>query len=149
MIHAVIDNNVLVSAVITPAGRAGHVFNALKSGQFVMIYSPSLWDELSEVLQRPRIRARYRLGDADIDDLLTLITLHGRQTETHCTITACRDVKDNNVLEAAVAGNADVIVTADNDLLVLNPFQGIPIVGPAAFLKMLAGEALQGPESGG
>ena len=42
------------------------------------------------------------------------------------------------VLEAAVAGRADVIVSGDEDLLVLNPFEGIPIVGPAGFLAMLA-----------
>jgi predicted nucleic acid-binding protein len=40
-------------------------------------------------------------------------------------------------LEAAVAGEADYIVTGDKDLLVLHPFEGIPIVGPAEFLEAL------------
>jgi predicted nucleic acid-binding protein len=52
----------------------------------------------------------------------------------------CRDPKDNKVLEAAVAGGGDVIVSGDEDLLVLNPFEGIPIVGPAEFLAMLEGD---------
>jgi predicted nucleic acid-binding protein len=55
-------------------------------------------------------------------------------------ITVCRDPKDNKVLEGAVAGRADVIVSGDEDLLVLNPFEGIPIVGPAEFLAMLQGD---------
>ncbi len=41
------------------------------------------------------------------------------------------------MLEAATAGRADVIVSGDEDLLVLNPFEGIPIVVPADFLAML------------
>ena len=51
----------------------------------------------------------------------------------------CRDPKDNQILEVAVDGKADVIVTGDNDLLVLHPFRGVPIVGPAEFLARLPG----------
>jgi uncharacterized protein len=40
--------------------------------------------------------------------------------------------------EVAVAGEADVIVSGDDDLRDLSPFEGIPIVGPAEFLAMLA-----------
>lgn len=52
-------------------------------------------------------------------------------------ITACRDSNDNMVLEAAVAGSADVIVSGDEDLLVLHPFEGIDIIGPAAFIRRI------------
>ena len=48
-------------------------------------------------------------------------------------ISGCRDPKDNKFLELAVNGHADVIVSGDADLLVLDVFQGIPIVNPAAF----------------
>ncbi|HEX3127616.1 MAG TPA: putative toxin-antitoxin system toxin component, PIN family [Thermoanaerobaculia bacterium] len=53
------------------------------------------------------------------------------------SVEACRDPKDNKVLEAALAGKADVIVTGDDDLFMLNPFEGIQILGPAAFLNRL------------
>jgi predicted nucleic acid-binding protein len=56
-------------------------------------------------------------------------------------ITACRDPSDNKFLEVAVAGEADLIVSGDDDLLVLNPFREIPIVTPRAFLQMLADDA--------
>jgi putative PIN family toxin of toxin-antitoxin system len=46
---------------------------------------------------------------------------------------ACRDPKDDKFLELAVSGQADIIVTGDADLLVLNPFRDIPIVTPATF----------------
>jgi predicted nucleic acid-binding protein len=50
-------------------------------------------------------------------------------------IVACRDPKDDKFLELAVNGRADAIVTGDDDLLVLNPFRGIPIITPAAFVQ--------------
>jgi predicted nucleic acid-binding protein len=50
------------------------------------------------------------------------------------TIRVCRDPKDNMLLELAVSGKADVIVTGDTDLLVLNPFKNIAILQPVAFL---------------
>jgi len=49
-------------------------------------------------------------------------------------ITACRDPKDNKFLELAIAGNATHIVSGDNDLLELSPFEQIQIVTPEAFL---------------
>jgi predicted nucleic acid-binding protein len=48
-------------------------------------------------------------------------------------IVVCRDVKDNKFLELAVSGNADIIITGDQDLLVLNPFQDIKITTPENF----------------
>lgn len=51
--------------------------------------------------------------------------------------TACRDPKDDKFLEVAVAGGAEVIVTGDEDLKVLDPFEGIPIISPVKFLRLL------------
>ena len=48
----------------------------------------------------------------------------------------CRDPNDLHVLGAALAGQADVIVTGDADLLVLKSFQGIPIRTPRSFWEM-------------
>jgi putative PIN family toxin of toxin-antitoxin system len=50
-------------------------------------------------------------------------------------IAACRDPKDDNFLELAVNGHADVLITGDSDLLAPNPFRGIPIISPADFVQ--------------
>jgi putative PIN family toxin of toxin-antitoxin system len=50
-------------------------------------------------------------------------------------VVACRDPTDDKFLELAINGRADRIVTGDPDLLVLNPFRGIPIVRPASFVQ--------------
>jgi uncharacterized protein len=53
-------------------------------------------------------------------------------------IVVCRDPTDDKFLELAVNGRADVFVTGDLDLLVLNPFRGLPIITPRVFVHELA-----------
>ncbi len=50
------------------------------------------------------------------------------------TVTDCRDAKDNKFLELALSGEADYIVSGDEDLLILSPFRGISILTPREFL---------------
>jgi len=52
------------------------------------------------------------------------------------TLHACRDPKDDMILECAVVSGAECIISGDKDLLVLDPYDGIRIVGPAQYLAM-------------
>lgn len=135
--RAVVDTNVIVRALIRPQGTVGPVLLRLRQGDYTLLYSGSLLEELADVLNRPRIRDKYRLTNNDIQTVLALILLRGQEVTPDQTITICRDPKDNKFLEVAVAGRADVIVTGDDDLLVLHPFAGIPVVSPSTFLQIL------------
>ena len=135
--RAVVDTNILVRAVIQPAGAVGPVLMRLRQGDYTLLYAQLLLEELVDVLNRPRIRDKYQLADQDIQAVIGLILLRGEAVLPQERITACRDPKDDKFLEVAVAGEADVIVSGDDDLLVLHPFAGIPILSPSAFLRML------------
>ncbi len=137
MTRAIIDTNILIRALIKPQGTVGPVLTRLRDGDYTLLYDEPLLDELIAKLALPRIRDKYHLTDDDVETVLALILLRGEPVMPQRRITACRDPKDNIVLEVAVAGEADYIVTGDDDLLVLHPFEGIPIVGPAEFLKAL------------
>jgi putative PIN family toxin of toxin-antitoxin system len=89
-------------------------------------------EELNEVLGRPRFN-KYLLEEERLEFLRALVREADLMTVTE-TVTDCRDPKDNKFLELAVSGNATCIVSGDDDLLILNPFRGIPIVPPKAFL---------------
>ena len=54
--------------------------------------------------------------------------------ETSERIRACRDPNDDKFLEVAVSGKAHYLIMCDQDLLVLHPFRGTPILKPAAFM---------------
>ncbi|HEX5715700.1 MAG TPA: putative toxin-antitoxin system toxin component, PIN family [Thermoanaerobaculia bacterium] len=137
MIRAIIDTNILVRASIRPQGTVGPVLSELRDGKYLLFYSDTLLKELIDVLGRPRLRTKYQIGEERIRALLDLILLRGELVVPTRKIDACRDSDDNAVLEAAVAAKADIIVSGDEDLLVLNPFEGIPIVRPSDFLVRL------------
>ena len=139
--RVVVDTNILVRAVIRPHGTVGPVLLRLRHGEYTLLYARPLLEELVDVLNRPRIREKYRLTGQDIQAIVGLILLRGERVAPAERITACRDPKDDKFLEVAVAGKADVIVSGDQDLLVLHPFAGIPILPPAAFLQMLDAES--------
>jgi predicted nucleic acid-binding protein len=48
----------------------------------------------------------------------------------------CRDPKDNKYLELAAAGRAEIIISGDDDLLVLHPWRGVAIIGPTQFVAL-------------
>jgi putative PIN family toxin of toxin-antitoxin system len=142
--RAVVDTNILVRALIRPRGTVGPVLQRLRQGDYVLLYAPSLLEELVDVLNRPRLRQKYGLTEADIRTVVSLLLLRGEAVTPTEHVTACRDPKDNKFLKVAIAGQADVIVSGDEDLPVLHPFRDIPIVGPAQFLAMLVEEDADG-----
>ena len=135
--RVVVDTGILVSALIRPKGTIGDVLHALRDGRFTAIYSTSMMLEVTEVLSRPRIQEKYHIQPDDITALINLIRLRGELVIPRQTITACRDPKDNKFLEAALAGEVNAVVTGDDDLLVLNPFEGVDILRLAEFLGKL------------
>ena len=137
MIRAVVDTNIIVRAIIKPKGTVGPVLQRLREGHFTLLYTEGLLTELVDVLNRPRIRNKYYLSQEDIEIVLALILLRGEPVNPTRRIDACRDPEDNMILEAAVSARANAIVSGDEDLLTLHPFEGIPIIRPAAFLSML------------
>jgi len=129
-----------VRALIMPHGTVGPMLQRLRWGDYTILYSWPMLDELVDVLNRPRISRKYGLSQDDIKTVLSLILLRGEAVTPVRSITACRDPKDNKFLEVAVAGQADVLVSGDEDLLVLHPFEGVPILQPFEFLQQLDDE---------
>lgn len=132
--RAVIDTNILIRALIKPKGTVAPVLARLREGDYTVLYSTELLEEIVDVLSRPRFHG---IQDKDVETLLSLIVLRGEGVVPSQQIQVCRDSKDDKLLEVAIEGQADLVVTGDEDLLVLNPFQGIPILTSAEFLKRL------------
>jgi len=135
--RAVVDTGILISALIRPQGMIGDVLRALRDGRFTPIYSTPMVVEIIDVLGRPKFQEKYNIQPDDMTALVNFLRLRGELVVPNREITACRDPKDNKFLEAALAGEADAIVTGDDDLLVLHPFEGKDILRPAEFLAKL------------
>lgn len=137
--RAVVDTNVLVSALIRPQGGTGAVLRLLRESRFRLVLSEALLDELVDVLARPRLREKYGIDDAAVTILLRVLLLRGELVRPTEEIRLSRDPKDDMVLEAAVAGRANVVVTGDADLLDLERVEGVEILTPARFAERLEG----------
>lgn len=134
--RVVLDTNVLVSGILLPKSVPGRVFDLVQlNGN--LLFSDVPFTELQVVLLRPKFE-RY-LDPIRRDRFLARCQEASALVEIAQTIRACRDINDDKFLEVAVNGKADVLVTGDTDLLVLDPYESIPIVTPASYLAELGG----------
>jgi putative PIN family toxin of toxin-antitoxin system len=128
----VLDTNAIVSRLLVPDSISGQaVSKAVNEGEILM--SESTLYELAEVLGRKNFDVYVSIQDRE-----EFLRMLGRIVEMVTILHAvhnCRDVRDNHILEVAVNGQAQIIVTGDEDLLLLNPFRDIPIMRPADYLK--------------
>lgn len=137
--RAVIDSNVWVSAAIRPGGPPNTIAAALALGRFTSVSSVELLAELERTLPRPKVRKRTGWSHDDELAFVAAIARWSTLVVPSTAVTVSRDPADDRVLEAALAGQADYIVTGDRDLLVLGTFEGVEIVDPAAFVAVLEG----------
>ncbi|MEQ9490456.1 MAG: putative toxin-antitoxin system toxin component, PIN family [Alphaproteobacteria bacterium] len=130
--RVVFDTNVLISATLQPTGSTRAAVEAVRVAQGVLLFSDETFEELRTRFLRPKfdpyvsheIRALFL---AQIDSVSERVSITGAKL-------GCRDSDDDKIIETALAGEAACIVTGDKDLLVMSPFQNIPIVTPAVFL---------------
>lgn len=138
MARAVLDANVLISALLRPSGPPGQILHALLSRQgFELVLSWGIVAEVERALDLPRVRQHLadpkdaRLLVADVIAIADLVEDTGR------VVGVCRDPDDDRVLGAALDGRAGMIVTGDRDLLALNQHEGVRIMTPREFLDSL------------
>ncbi len=132
-IRIVIDTNVWISYLIgqSLANLTDNIFTE----RVKILFSDELLAELIEILYRPRF-AKYFSSDA-IQELLSLIDARGENIIIRNHVNICRDKKDNFILDLCLNGKADYLVTGDDDLLVLNPFQQTQIIDYRTFEKII------------
>ncbi len=135
--NVVLDDNVLVSAIISPHGAPSAIVGAWRRGEFNLVTSAALIGELARVLSYPSIRKRTGWAPNDEAAFIELLWVASIVVAPDVEVVVSRDPTDNRVLEAALAGSADYIVSGDNDLLVLVQFEQIPIIRPVDFLTVL------------
>ena len=130
----VLDSNVIISALLMNASVPSQAFSCATDHGRILI-SRELIEELSDVLARDKFN-RY-VTHEERERFLEKLIREAELVQITETIHVCRDPKDDRLLELALDGKASFLVTGDGDLLVLNPFRGVPIVTPARFLEVV------------
>ena len=132
--RAVLDTNVLISAALRPAGQPRRVIDAVRRENGELLFSDETFDELQTRIWRPKFdsyvtqksRAIYL---AQLKTVSTWVSIAGAKM-------GCRDPDDDMLLETALMGDADCLLTGDGDLLEMTSFRGIPILTPTTFLSV-------------
>ena len=129
----VIDSNIWISVFINNDSQS--FIKKIFEREIEIISSSRQIEEISNVLSRPKIKNV--IAHELIEAFLILFLKSVDIVETKIKITDCRDEKDNFILEAAISGNVDYIVTEDKDLLVLNPYKTVKVVTAKEFYKII------------
>jgi putative PIN family toxin of toxin-antitoxin system len=134
--RVVFDTSTLVSAALQ-VGSVPHQALLLALGACDVCASVETLEELSAVLGRDKFD-RY----LDRSLRLSFVALMRRHVhlfavqgaDVEAVLPACRDPKDNQFLALVLAAEADALVSSDDDLLMLNPWRGVPVMTAAEFL---------------
>lgn len=127
---AVFDTNIFVSAFAFPGGRADAAILKAAEGEVHLVISRPIIHEVLDVLARKFDRNPEELARVAVflSELAEVVAPRSR-------LKVLRDEPDNRILECAVAGKADAIVTGDQAMLKLGEYRGIRILSLKDFLK--------------
>ena len=127
--RVVFDTNVLVSALAFPGGRGEEALRRIVDERDVLILSKPILDELLGVLARKFSRDAEELAHTAV--FLTALAVMAKPTRR---LRVVADDADNRILECAVAGRADAIVTGDQALLGLREYREIRLLSLRDYL---------------
>jgi len=127
----IIDTNLWVSFLIT--GNYSNLDTVLLNKNVQLLFSQKLWAEFMTVVTRTKFKKYF--SEEDIVALTSKMNKRMKMITVKTTINICRDAKDNFLLELATDGNADFLLTGDNDLLSLKKIQKTNILTIRDFLN--------------
>jgi putative PIN family toxin of toxin-antitoxin system len=123
------DSNVLIAALLFPEGRAASAVENILDGSDELVLSPPILREILSVLARKFSRDREELSRVAV-----VLGEMGEIVNPSRRLTVFRDEPDNRILECAVEGKADVIVTGDKAMLGFGEYGGIRLITLAEYL---------------
>jgi len=130
-LRLVVDHNVWISYLLTRSFRG--LDQVMDSEHVRVLFTDDLLDNLASVLERPKLAKH--LDPADVGLLFQRISDQGERINVKSVVQVCRDPDDDSLLALSKDGNADILITGDEDLLVLKKFGNTRILSPAEFLR--------------
>lgn len=136
-VRAVVDTNVLLSGLLWH-GTPHRLVERVRTGALTLVSSPALLAELAEVIGRAKFQAILVRSDTNAEQMLAQVRQLAEIVDPPpLPMPVGRDADDDAVLALAVAAQPDLIVSGDDDLLVLGAYDGIRILSPADALAII------------
>lgn len=137
--RVVVDTNVLVSGLFgIKDSPSSQILSAVQAQKIILVTSPLILEEVAEVINRQRVVKLIRMTVEQRTDFMDKLIDRSEVTAGKQLLQlTSRDIQDDKFLACALEAKADYVVTGDKDLLVLKEFEGVKIVTPREFLKVL------------
>jgi len=133
----VLDTNVLVSGTFWK-GDSDRIVNHIDDGEIELVLSEEIIEEYNNVIYRDEIMNKIERKGLILNESVLKIIKNSKIVEPQQKLDIVKeDPDDNIILECAIEGNVDYIITNDNHLLKLKEFKEIKIIKPEEFLKIL------------
>ena len=129
MIKVVPDTNVIISAVFW-SGKPYRVISRGLKGEYQLITSPEIIGEVAD-----KLRNKFGFPSDKVNEQVNILMALYHLVEPSAKVDVVRDKSDNKILECAVEGDAEFVVTGDLDLLAIKEFRGVKIVSAHDFLE--------------
>jgi len=126
------DTNIFIAGLIFPRGKPFQLLELAREGKINLTVSEAILDEIGGVLAK-----KFNWPPEDIADARKRITAMARTVQPAVQLDIIKeDPADNRILECAVGGGSDYIVSGDNDLLRLGRYDSIKILSVSDFLAV-------------
>ena len=127
--RVVFDTNIFVSALVFPGGRADAALQRILDGEDVLLISSAIIGEVLAVLA-----GKFGRDPEELSRVAVLLSEGAEMVKPHKSLTVLADEPDNRILECALAGSAEGVVTGDKAMLRLKSYQGIPLMSLDSYL---------------
>ncbi len=137
MLRIVLDTNQLVSGLLKKNSIQAKLIEAWKNQKIIIIISDETEEEFRRVIHYNKFK-KYNINECDIKDILNLFNTESiRVKNDHQMEIQLNDCTDEKFLKAAVSGEADFIVTGDQELLDVVTYKGIRIISASELEKII------------
>jgi putative PIN family toxin of toxin-antitoxin system len=129
----VLDTNIFFSSFYW-AGNPRKVFDRVTKGLDELFITDEILDEIVSVMNKKKY---YKVSVNDINEYVKIIESYSIKLSSNNILEISRDSDDNKILQCAIDGNCDFIITGDDDLLVLEEYNNIKIIKPKDYLDLI------------
>ena len=134
-LRVVLDTNVLISSLQYPNSAMADIWPALSEKRYQLIISPAIITEMAG-----KLRGKFQWEESRLQNSVRDVVRKTELVQPKVIPDAVpNDPDDNHIVACALEGRADLIVSGDRHLLTLVEYEGISIVRPVDFLRMVSG----------
>ena len=138
MLRVVLNTNIIVSGLIASSGNPREILAAWRQGVIILLVSDAIVGEVIDVLGRPFFRDRRRITSEDVAGIRQALQTDSVRVTPRAHVEMIKDDPDDDrILECALEGGADYLISSDHHLLDLERYRGTRIVTAREFTAIL------------